>query len=194
MSAQIPHVWLRLLEPEPHVHLAVHRRRGAEVLARLLTLARAPVELAEAEVAVGDERAHAARLRERQRLAVVGLAALRVEPVGMGRDVAQQVQRTGRGPWVRRRILERAVAEALCLVEPAEQQAGTTQRVVAPAAVDRDSLGYVTFEELLGLPEPDQRLAHLSALRENPGERGDRGGKAEDDVGRPVRRDPVFYQ
>jgi hypothetical protein len=29
------------------------------VLQRLLTLARAPVELAEAEVAVGDERAHA---------------------------------------------------------------------------------------------------------------------------------------
>src|SRR5437773_6574703 len=48
-------VRLRLLQPEPHIHLAVHRRRGGEVLLRLLALTRAPVELAEAEVAVGDE-------------------------------------------------------------------------------------------------------------------------------------------
>src|SRR5262245_4678823 len=38
----------RLLQPDLHVHLAVHRRRGGEVLLRLLALARAPVELAEA--------------------------------------------------------------------------------------------------------------------------------------------------
>ena len=38
---------------------------------RLLALARAPVELAEAEVAVGDERAHAELAGESQRLAVV---------------------------------------------------------------------------------------------------------------------------
>ena len=56
------------------------------------------VELAEPEVAVGDERAHAARLGKRQRLAVVGLAALGVEPVGMGRDVAEQMQRMGHAP------------------------------------------------------------------------------------------------
>ena len=47
-------------------------------------------------MAVGDERAHTARLGERQRLAVVGLAALCVEAVGMGRDVAEQMQRMGR--------------------------------------------------------------------------------------------------
>ena len=96
----------------------------------LLALAGAPVELAEAEVAVGDEGAHAARLGERQRLAVVGLAALGIEPVGMGRDVAEQVQRMGREPGVRRRGFDRAVAQAPRLVEPAEQQSGTTQRVV----------------------------------------------------------------
>src|SRR2546426_5570263 len=88
-SGQIPHLRLRLLQPEPHVHVAVHRRRGGEVLLGLLALARAPGELAEAEVAVRDERAHAARLGEGQRLAVVGLAALGVEPVGMDRDVAE---------------------------------------------------------------------------------------------------------
>src|SRR5215470_4356446 len=194
ISRRVPRLRFRLLQPEPHVHLAVHRRRGREVLLCLLALARALVELAEAEVAVGDEGAHAARLGQRQRLAVVGLAALRVEPIGMGRDVAEQVQRMGRGPRVRRRILERAVAQAPRLVELAEQQAGTTQRVVSPAAVERDSLRRVTFEELLALPEPGQRLAHLTDLRENPGEGGYRGGKAEDDVARPVRGDPVLDQ
>ena len=83
-------------EPEPR--MSISRYIVVAVVRcslRLLALARAPVELAEAEVAVGDERAHAARLGERQRLAVVGLAALGIEPVGMGRDVAEQVQRIG---------------------------------------------------------------------------------------------------
>ena len=47
------------LQPEPHVHLAVQRGRGGEVLAGLLARAGAPAELAEAEVAAGDEWAHA---------------------------------------------------------------------------------------------------------------------------------------
>jgi hypothetical protein len=59
------------------------------VLLRLLPLASVPVEPAQAEVAVGDERAHATGLGERQRVPVVGLAALGVEPVGMGRDIAE---------------------------------------------------------------------------------------------------------
>jgi hypothetical protein len=46
------------LQPARHPHLAVHRRRGGEVLLRLLALARASVELAKAEVAVGGEQAH----------------------------------------------------------------------------------------------------------------------------------------
>ena len=119
------------------------------MLPGLLPLARAPVELAEAEVAMGDERPHGARLGKRQRLPIVGLAALGVAAVGMSCDVTEQVQRMGRGPGVRRRILERAVAQAPRLVELAEQQAGTTQRVVPPAAVERDSLRRVTFEEML---------------------------------------------
>jgi hypothetical protein len=43
---------LYLLQIEPHIHLAVHRRGGGEVFLGFLPLARAPVELAEAEVAV----------------------------------------------------------------------------------------------------------------------------------------------
>src|SRR2546422_8502765 len=70
-SHQRPHLRLGLLQPEPHVHLAVHRRRGGQMLLRLLALAGAPEELGEAEVAVGDEGAHAELAGERQRLAVV---------------------------------------------------------------------------------------------------------------------------
>ena len=44
---------LRLLQPEQHVHLAVHGHRGGEVLTGLLPFARSQVEAAEAEVAVG---------------------------------------------------------------------------------------------------------------------------------------------
>ena len=80
---------LGLLQPVRHAHLAVHRRRGGEVLARLLGLARLRVQRAEAELAVGDERTHAVRLGESQRLVVVGLATLGVEPIGMSRDVAE---------------------------------------------------------------------------------------------------------
>src|SRR5215470_16020835 len=65
-SRQLSRLRLRLLQPVRHPHLAVHRRRGGEVLLRLLALARAPVELAEAEVAVGDEGAHGAGLGECQ--------------------------------------------------------------------------------------------------------------------------------
>src|SRR5215472_10565655 len=61
-SARRVYLCLRLLQPKPHIHLAVQRRRGGQVPLRPLALARALVELAEAEMAVGDERAHAAIL------------------------------------------------------------------------------------------------------------------------------------
>jgi hypothetical protein len=47
---------------------------------------------------VRDERAHAARLGESQRLSVVGVCALGVESVGMAGDVSAQVERIGRLP------------------------------------------------------------------------------------------------
>src|SRR5262245_4110148 len=72
----LPHRRLRLREIEAHVHLAVHRRSDGEVLVRLLPLSRAPEELAEAEVAVGDERAHAELAGEGQGLTVKGFRIL----------------------------------------------------------------------------------------------------------------------
>ena len=107
---ELTHRSVHLLQPELHIHLAVHRGRGCEVLAGLVALARKLQELPEAEVTVGDERAHAPRLGERQRLAVLGLATLGIASIRMGHDVAAQVQRMGREPGVRRRGFERAVA------------------------------------------------------------------------------------
>ena len=57
---------------------------------RLLALARAPVELAEAEVAVGDEGAHAERLGEGERVAVVALRVLR--GIAAGGDLAEEAE------------------------------------------------------------------------------------------------------
>src|SRR4030095_38645 len=69
---QLPDLRLRLLQPVRHPHLAVHRCRSGQVLRRPLALARALVELAEAAVAVSDERAHAELFCENYRLAAVG--------------------------------------------------------------------------------------------------------------------------
>ena len=161
---------------------------------RLLALARAPVELAEAEVAVGDEGAHATRLGERQRLAVVGLAALGIEPVGMGRDIAEQAQSMGCDPRLTRGGFDCAVAQAPRLVELAEQQSGPTQHLVGPPDEAEVSPRPVAPGELLALAEPRQRLARVAELREGPRGGGDRGGKSEDGISRPLGRDPVLDQ
>jgi hypothetical protein len=54
----------------------------------------------------------------------VGLAALRIALIGMGRDVAEQVQGVGRVFGVARRGFHHAVAQAPRLIEPAEQRTG----------------------------------------------------------------------
>jgi len=120
-------------------------------------------------VAVGDEWAHAPRLGERQRLTVLGFAALGVEPVGMDRDVAEQVQRVGREAGVTRRGCERAVAQALRLVEPTEEETGATQRVAGPGDIGDVSPRGIPLKQLLALPEPAHGFVHLAVLRQHPG-------------------------
>src|SRR5215831_4250433 len=73
---QDAHLCFRLLRPVDHAHFAVHRYRGGEVLLSLPGIARAVMRLAETEVAVGNERTHAARFGEHQRLAVVAFGVL----------------------------------------------------------------------------------------------------------------------
>src|SRR5262249_7872348 len=90
--SELIHFCCGLLQPIWHLHLAIHGCRDREVLLRLSTIARPLVKLAEAKMAVGNERTHAARLSERQRLAVVAFSVLgaacrpnlTVEAEGMG--------------------------------------------------------------------------------------------------------------
>ena len=53
-----PLVLLERFQPVRHAHLAVHRRRGRQVLLGLPRITGPPVEPAEAVMAVGHERAH----------------------------------------------------------------------------------------------------------------------------------------
>src|SRR5713226_6413022 len=83
---------LRLLQPVPHVHLAVHRRRGEQLLPDLLGFARAPIEFAEAVVTMGNERAHTELRGECQGLLVVVFGFLRFGGVAARSDLAQKEQ------------------------------------------------------------------------------------------------------
>ena len=53
-----------LLQPVGHTHFAVHFRRGGEVLLGLRGIPSAAIELAESNVAMGNDWAHAAGLSE----------------------------------------------------------------------------------------------------------------------------------
>src|SRR5262249_26778955 len=79
-----------LHQPETHVHLAVHGRRGSEILARLLSLAGAREELTEAEMAVGDERTHPQFFGDGERVVVVALTVLRGTVAGP--DLAEELE------------------------------------------------------------------------------------------------------
>src|SRR5262249_60584557 len=79
------------LQPEGHVHLAGHRRRGGEVLAGVVPLAPALVENTETPVTVSDKGTHAPRVREGQRLTGVGLGGGGVTAPPSGRDGTQAV-------------------------------------------------------------------------------------------------------
>src|SRR5262247_1199183 len=81
-----------LLEPVGHAHFAVHRRRDNEVLPSLTGIAHAVMHFAETEVAVGNEWTHAARLSERQRLAVIAFSVL---GAGCGGDVTVEAEGMG---------------------------------------------------------------------------------------------------
>jgi hypothetical protein len=87
----------------------------------VLRFPNAAVELAQAEVAVGDEGAHAVQLGDCQSLPIVSSAAFGIEPVGMARDVAAQVQGMGRAAGLALGGFNRAIAQALRLVESSEQ-------------------------------------------------------------------------
>src|SRR5262249_24343993 len=156
----------RLLAPEAHVHLAIHRRRGGQTLPSLLWLAGAAIERAQAQMAVGDKRAHAVRLGERQRLLVVSYAAFSIELVGVGSQVTEKMQRMGPKTGVALRGCDRAIAQVPGLIESSEQQTSATDCNVSPATMTNDSTRCLFFQEPLGFLDPVQRPLHVADLRQ----------------------------
>src|SRR5215831_9222724 len=77
-SCEVIQFRFRLLQPEAHVHLAVHRCRDVEVLLCLVALTGLPIEPAEAEVAVGDFRAQPELRRQRERFLETRARASRI--------------------------------------------------------------------------------------------------------------------
>jgi hypothetical protein len=74
----------------------------------------------------------------------------------MDRDVAEQVQRVGHEIDATRSGLNRAVAQALRLVEPAEQQTGASQRNIDKTVPDT-SPRRLPLEAPLAFTEPAKR-------------------------------------
>ena len=72
-----------------HAHVAVHRCRGGEVFPRFLALARALVELTEAEMTVRDDGPPSLHLGGGHGLAIARLGALGIEAVSMACDVRE---------------------------------------------------------------------------------------------------------
>src|SRR5262252_843524 len=140
-----------LLEPEIHVHVAIHFRRKVQTLARGLAPPHAIVEPAKAEMAVRRQRAHAVQFGERQRLPVVSSAALGIELLRMGGEIAQEPQRVGPEARLALGGFDRQMGEPPRLVEPSEPQIGAAHRIVRPAAVTDDSARGLTLEQLLAL-------------------------------------------
>src|SRR5215470_14180189 len=103
------HFHLRPLSPVRHVHVAIHGHCGGDVFAGLITLARACEELAEVEMAVGYERAHAELLGQGERL-----------PIARART---RMPRPSRGKFCED-------TQGVCLVPSATSLAGEIERTL----------------------------------------------------------------
>src|SRR5262245_49087171 len=79
----------RLLQPEGHAHLVIHRRSRRDVSPRVGRPFRPETESAQAEIAVRDQRTHAARLGERKSRAIVRFAAFGIKALPDAGQVAE---------------------------------------------------------------------------------------------------------
>src|SRR5215471_14637725 len=148
-------------------------------------------------IAVGDQRAHAVRLGERQRLLVVSHAAFSIELVGMGCQVTEKMQRMGPKAGLALRGLNRAIAQVPGLIESSEQQTSATDCKVGPATVTKNSTRCLFIQELLGLLDPSKRLLDIANLRQSRSRASNRPWnpwKKHGDVSAPKSDDPVLDQ
>src|SRR5262245_32217314 len=93
---------------------------------------------------------------------------------------------------MRRRGFDGVIRQVPGLVEPAEKQSGSTQGMVGLGGPVRRSPCRLALEELDALPQSCGRLVPFADLRQDPGGRGYRAGKAERDGSRSQRCDPVL--
>src|SRR5258707_7257679 len=120
------------------------------------------------------------------------LTALGIEPVRVGRNLAEQVQRMSREPRLVRRGFQRAVPETPRVVETTERQRGSTQPRIEPSEIADVSGRDLTLDKLLTFPKPAQCLARIAELRQVPGGEDDRQGKQEGEVPRPGHRNRML--
>ena len=113
------------------------------MLAGVLALAGAAVELAKAEVAVGSERAHAELVSQRQRLSIAALGVLDMGRVGVRRDLAEGAKAPG---------FETALT---ALADEPEGLVATRVRLVEPAG-EQVGLGKIGDDERLVVCEPER--------------------------------------
>src|SRR5512145_1721764 len=92
---------LDLFQPETHVHIAIHHRSGHQMLSGFLTLAGPYIELAEAEVTVREERAHAQLAGNGHGLCVGGFSSFDVRGLAVRIDLGQ----TPESPGLLRRLI-----------------------------------------------------------------------------------------
>jgi hypothetical protein len=78
----------------------------------------------------------------------------------------------------------------MCGMNRPEHQSGTTQGAVGRCVAE--SACHATLDEPLSLQEPGERLACLAELSQRPGGQGDREGKAQADVPRPIRHNRML--
>ena len=133
-----PQCRFRLLQPEVHAHLAVHRGRGRQVLLGLCAITGAPVELAGTEVAVGVERAHAEVGGQRVRVTVVGFCLRDTGRIAVRGDLAEEADRMS--PHAALASItgdaERLLGAMGCIVRSASQQVRLAERGQQQRPVD----------------------------------------------------------
>src|SRR6187402_3881332 len=149
---------LGLSQPESHSHVPVHRGRGGELLASLIRSVRPAVNFRKPETAMRHHGVHAERLGERKRFTKMNLAGLRVEPVGMDRDLAEQKMCMCRESGLKLGSFERLPAQAIGVVHASQRQRSATEPQKQPSE-QTDITGLVMLlEQLLPLLEQAQRL------------------------------------
>ena len=87
---QLLQLRLSLFQPQSHFHLPHHCDRRSEMLFSLLSAPYPPVQLAQTNVAMRYERAHAELFSEGESLAIVGFRLTGIKGIFAGGDLAEE--------------------------------------------------------------------------------------------------------